>query len=574
MKSRSLSTLAALAAIALAASPAFGAPAATSLPRKAAPSPVPSPLLPVAPTVAPGYGAPNARPQSAEIVGVTQQPFVGIGLNDAIGMALLKNPDIAVAASESRIATYQIAAARGGYDVRFQIEPSVKHDKAAPQNAFFSAPGFQPIVQNAQTLQAGVAGQLVTGGQYSVGVSQSRVDDNTQINAFNPYYLASFNVALTQPLLKGFGKNSDLAHQLTLSRINADATDAKTLASVSETIASVQNTYWDLVAAWRNVAIQELALKNAVAQQQSNLRLARGGAAAPIDAVESSTQVAIYQDNVFAALQNVSSLQNALKAQIVDDPADPVWRANLVPTSPVLQLPQERTLEALLTTAMQNRPERKQIAALRAQADANAKFARNQALPQVDLHVQYMGNGFAGNALPPLGGAFGNATPPPYLGGTFGQAYSNTGRFPTYDAGVVISSPLGNHTAKADIAIAQEQERIAAVQSNGVDQRIAFEARNALQEYQTALSRLYTARSARDAAEQVYASELRKFKNGASTNFLVTQRQVELVQEQGRELQAQTALNKAIVELQRVDGTILSANNVTVTTIGQGAVKP
>lgn len=574
MKSRSLSTLAAIAAIALAASPAFGAPAAKSLPRKAAPSPVPSPLLPVAPTVAPGYGAPNARPQSAQIVGVTQQPFVGIGLNDAIGMALLKNPDIAVAASESRIATYQIAAARGGYDVRFQIEPSVKHDKAAPQNAFFSAPGFQPIVQNAQSLQAGVAGQLVTGGQYSVGVSQSRVDDNTQINAFNPYYLASFNVALTQPLLKGFGKNSELAHQITLSRINSDATDAKTLASVSETIASVQNTYWDLVAAWRNVAIQELALKNAVSQQQSNLRLARGGAAAPIDAVESSTQVAIYQDNVFAALQNVSSLQNALKAQIVDDPADPIWRANLVPTSPVLQLPQERTLEALLTTAMQNRPERKQIAALRAQADANSKFARNQALPQVDLHVQYMGNGFAGNALPPLGGAFGNATPPPYLGGTLGQAYSNTGRFPTYDAGVVISSPLGNHTAKADIAIAQEQERIAAVQSNGVDQRIAFEARNALQEYQTALSRLYTARSARDAAEQVYASELRKFKNGASTNFLVTQRQVELVQEQGRELQAQTALNKAIVELQRVDGTILSANNVTVTTIGQGTVKP
>lgn len=574
MKSRSLSTLAAIAAITLAASPAFGAPAAKSLPRKAAPSPVPSPLLPVAPTVAPGYGAPNARPQSAQIVGVTQQPFVGIGLNDAIGMALLKNPDVAVAASESRIATYQIAAARGGYDVRFQIEPSVKHDKAAPQNAFFSAPGFQPIVQNAQSLQAGVAGQLVTGGQYSVGVSQSRVDDNTQINAFNPYYLASFNVALTQPLLKGFGKNSELAHQITLSRINSDATDAKTLASVSETIASVQNTYWDLVAAWRNVAIQELALKNAVSQQQSNLRLARGGAAAPIDAVESSTQVAIYQDNVFAALQNVSSLQNALKAQIVDDPADPIWRANLVPTSPVLQLPQERTLEALLTTAMQNRPERKQIAALRAQADANSKFARNQALPQVDLHVQYMGNGFAGNALPPLGGAFGNATPPPYLGGTFGQAYSNTGRFPTYDAGVVISSPLGNHTAKADIAIAQEQERIAAVQSNGVDQRIAFEARNALQEYQTALSRLYTARSARDAAEQVYASELRKFKNGASTNFLVTQRQVELVQEQGRELQAQTALNKAIVELQRVDGTILSVNNVTVTTIGQGAVKP
>lgn len=571
MNSRSLSILAALTALAVASTPALAAP---TLPRKAAPSPVPAPVLPVAPSVAPGYGASNARPTSADIVGVTQQPFVGISLNDAIGMALLKNPDLAVAASDTRIASYQIQAARGGYDVRFQVEPSVKHDKQAPQNAFFSGPGFQPIEQNAQSIQAGVAGQLPTGGQYNVGISQSRIDDNTQINAFNPYYLASFNVALTQPLLKGFGKNSDLGHQLVLSRINADATGARTLATVSQTIASVQNTYWDLVAAWRNVAIQELALKNAVAQQQSNLRLARGGAAAPIDAVESSTQVAVYQDNVFAALQDVSSLQNALKAQVVDDPADPIWRANLVPTSPVLQLPQERTLEGLLSVAMQNRPERKQIAALRAQAAANASYARNQALPQVDLHLQYQGNGFAGNALPALGGPFGSATPPPYLGGTFGQAYSNTSKFPSYQAGVVFSAPIGNTTAHADMAIAREQERIASIQSNAVDQRIAFEARNALQQYQTALSRLYTARSARQAAEQVYASELRKFKNGASTNFLVTQRQVELVQEQGRELQAQTALNKAIVELQRVDGTILSSNNVTLTTLGQGAVTP
>lgn len=573
MKSRKLSTLLALAALAAVASPAIGATTSKSLPQKAAPSPVPAPVLPVAPTIAPGYVAPGVRPTSADVVGVTAQPFVGLDLNDAIGMALLKNPDLAVAASDTRIATYQIQAVRGGYDVRFQIEPSIKHDKAAPQNAFFSAPGFQPIVRNSQSLQAGIGGALPTGGQYSVGISQTRVDDNTQINAFNPSYLASFNVSLTQPLLKGLGPNSELRHELTLSRINADATDAKTLASVSQTISNVENTYWDLVAAWRNVAIQEDALKQAISQQQSNVRLAKRGAAAPIDAIESSTQVDVYQDNVFAAIQNVSALQNALKAQLVDDPADPIWRANVVPTSSVRQLPQERSLDQLITAAMQNRPELKQVAALRAQAEANAKYARNQALPQVDLQMKYEGNGFAGNALPPLGGAFGNATPPPYLGGTYSQAYSNTGRFPTYQAGVVISTPIGNDTAHANMAIAREQQRIAAIQSNGVDQRIVFEARNALQQYQSALSRLYTARSAREAAEQVYASELRKFHNGASTTFLVTQRQIELVQEQGRELQAQTALNKAIVELQRVDGTILSVNNVILTTLGQGTVK-
>jgi hypothetical protein len=55
---------------------------------------------------------------------------------------------------------------------------------------------------------------------------------------------------------------------------------------------------------------------------------------------------------------------------------------------------------------------------------------------------------------------------------------------------------------------------------------------------------------------------------------LINQRQVEFVQNEGLELQAQTDLNKAVVELQRVDGSILSQNGVSLGTLGQGALKP
>ncbi|MEO9264084.1 MAG: TolC family protein, partial [Candidatus Baltobacteraceae bacterium] len=314
----------------------------------------------------------------------------------------------------------------------------------------------------------------------------------------------------------------------------------------------------------------------AVLQQQSNVRLAKQGAAAPIDAVESSTQVAIYQDNVFSSLQAVSLLQNQLKSLVVDDPADPIWQANLVPTSQALQIPSVAPLSTLISRAMQNRPELQQVAASQRQADVNLGYAKNQMLPGVDLQASYQGDGFAGNALPPF--SFNPSqpgqVPPAYLGGTYNQAYGNIGKFPTYQAGIVISTPLGNNTAKANLAAAHEGERIAKIQASGVDQRIVFEVRNALQTYESSLSRLYAARRARETAAEVYASEQRRFRNGASTTFLVFQRQVELVQDEGRELRAQTDLNKAIVELQRADGTILSANNVTLTTVGQGAVKP
>lgn len=104
-------------------------------------------------------------------------------------------------------------------------------------------------------------------------------------------------------------------------------------------------------------------------------------------------------------------------------------------------------------------------------------------------------------------------------------------------------------------------------------EQIATQARNALQSFKSAQDRLASASAARQTAAQVLASELRRYRNGASTTFLVLQRQVELANDQSLELQAQTDLNKAVVSLEQVTGTILSSNNVNVNTVGEGALK-
>jgi HAE1 family hydrophobic/amphiphilic exporter-1 len=138
---------------------------------------------------------------------------------------------------------------------------------------------------------------------------------------------------------------------------------------------------------------------------------------------------------------------------------------------------------------------------------------------------------------------------------------------------VQVTFPIGNRTARADLAAAQEQERSVAVQEASTIQRITMDVRNALQAYQSAQARLLAARAARAASEQVLASEQRRFHAGSSTTFLVLQREIELADNRGRELQAQTDLNKAVVDLERATGTILTSNNVNVTTVGEGALK-
>jgi len=576
-----------------------------ALPRRAVlPTEIPSPRTAVVPSVAPGYRAPEVEPSNPGIVGVTESPFVGISLQDAVGMALLKNPNLAVSASNTRIARYRVVQAKANFDLHLQVEPSSSFSVMPPENIFFAGPGiggygytcFSPIldqdfscstsgpgyiVQHQYSFQSGVQGQTVNGAQYAASIAQTRTYNNVIINTFNPYYQAVLNLSVTQPLLKNLGMNA-AKRQLKLSLVDADSSKAQALVDASNTIAQVQDAYWDLVAAWRNVAIQEEALKEAVEQQRSVVRLAQRGAAAPITATESQTQVSNFQSQVFSALQNVSQLQNQLKGLIVARADDPIWRANLVPSSPVQELPSPADLAFVVALAEQQRPEVRQVEDQKREADIDRAYAKNQALPQADLVVQYFSNGFAGipQPVPSFEADACNLptnscpTPPPQSQGNMTKAFHNmwTAAYPEFNIALLFTIPLENNTARGLKQIANQEEEQAAITRQGLDQRIESEARNALQTYQSALSRLSSAGVARSAAESVYASEVRKFHRGESTTFLVLQRQVELAQARGQELQAQTDLNKAVVELQRVEGTILTDNGVNVQTLGSQAL--
>lgn len=578
-------------------------PNAAAVPAMELPPPPQPAVLPNVPNVAPGYAAPSNPPlPNGDLVGVNQ-PFVGINLQDAITMALQRNTDLAISQSNERIANYQIVAAKGAYDVNFQVEPQYTHGVQPATSPFQAGPDGGPITQIADGVNAAFTGMTSSGGRYSLTGSQQAIQNNSELNSYNPFYNTAIALQYTQPLLKGAGAGSPARRQLEVAKGQAQAQAAQVLVQASQTVTNVSNTYWDLVAAWRDVGIQEEGLRNAQAQAASNGRLARAGAAAPVDVVESNTQVNVFQDNVFSALQRVQQLQTQLKSLILANPADPLWLANLVPTSPVLQLPSEPKLDDLITSALRNRPELAQLRADRLVAAANLAYAKNQTLPQLDLGVGLTANGFAGapnnlsgtpffqtlgseisslnalinhynasaapgNQIPLIVPNFG--TTPSFQSGNLGQSWQNAldFRFPTYNVSLTLSFPIGNHTAKANYAIAQEQAKQIAVQELALLQRLRSEAVNAIQTLREAQYRLAAASAARVAAQRVLLSEQRRFAAGTSTTFLVLQRQLDVANNEGRELQAQTDLNKAVVQLDAVAGTNFSAFNIDVNDVG------
>ncbi len=532
-------------------------------------------------------------------------PFVGLSLDTAIGMALARNTDLAVSQSNRRIADYQIVAAEGAYDLRFQLQPSYTFSKSPSTSSFQAGPNGTQIQGSTFGASAALGGETANGGRFQATTSAARVSNNTALNSYDPFYQTALGVAYTQPLARGFAID-DTRRQLKLAKINAELSDDTALLAASNTLEGTLVAYYNLVAAWKNVAIQEDALRQARAQSESNSRLVRAGSAARVDVIESDTQVNEFQDNVYSAIASVASYQNTLKQLILGDPGDSAWTANLVPTSPISTVVPEPAINDVVVAALRARPE---VARLRENIRAqnvNTVYANDQRKPQIDLSLGITENGFAGrptnpnnnpfaaiigaevaaiNALiaranagappgtPPLvplaGGGLSAPLFPGSVGG-LGSSYKSAllGKYPQYTLAATLAFPLRNRTAEANYRVELERRVLLAVQEVGLIERVQTEARNAVQGYRSARSRLSAARAARVAAEQVAGSESRKFRAGRSTTFLVLQRQVSLANQRGRELQAQSDVQKALVELDRVSGAILANNNVDVRTLG------
>ena len=534
-------------------------------------------------------------PLETAVVG-SSGPFVGISLQNAIAMALLRNTDLALSEANRRIAGYQVIADRGPFDLTFTVAPMYNFTTTPAVSPFEAGPNGGPTTQISQGVQAGFDLATSQGGHLSLNADAQSTQSNSTANAYNPFYSTSVSLNFTQPL--GKGRLDKDRRDLLLAVANQHNQSAATLVSASATVTNVINTYWDLVAAWSLLVIQEQALAQARAQAGSNDRLAHRGSAAPVDVIEANTQVDVDQDNYYSALQNVARLENELKGLLLNDPSDPLWVANLFPTSPVAEIPPEPQLNAIIVAGLVHRPEFRTLAASRRTADIQLAYARDEARPQIDLQLQAQRAGFAGlngnlsqnpifTGFTPLfssvnqlisaanAGLPANATPlapltsfsfpnPADTVGRLGQSWTSlwADKYPTYTAQISFALPLKNDRAKGDLGAAEEAERVVQIQEAQTIQRLIIDARNAVQAFVTARQRLRAAQAAQAAADRVLVGEQRRNALGRSTTFLVLQRQIESANDHGRVVQALADLNKAVAELDRVSGSVFEKHGI------------
>ncbi len=524
----------------------------------AVPGVTPATLPDDPPPVAPNFEAPSRPLPSAERVGVDIANQLPLTLEEAIELALKNNNDIDTSRNDVQIAEFNLRGARGVYDPLLASE-NYYETATTPTASVIGGAVNGSVTQNRYFGSAGLTGfSPWFGGNYSAGFDSSRLKTSSTNATLDPQFPTALSFTYVQPLFRGLGFDNN-RRQIEIAKKNLSLTDAQFRQRAIEVIAQVEQAYWNLVFALRNLQVQIDAVKQARTQLESNQRQVDKGILAPIDVVAATAQITDFEQSVYAAQEIVTRAENTLKTLMLPERTSDVWARSITPVSPVSLEPPRVALENAIGDALKNRQE---ITQLETQSEINKideRYFRDQTKPQIDLVGSYTSQGLAGTDT-------GRREVPPNLVGGYLTSLGNLIQqdYPSYRVGVTISLPWGNRTAKANLGrTLVEADRIQNQRAQ-TEQTIEAEVRNALQLIRSSEAVLAAALASRTSVEQLYESEQRQFRAGTTTFYFVLQRQTELRAARSRELLAQTALNRAISEFQRATGTTLTANNVTV----------
>lgn len=493
-----------------------------------------------------------------------------ITIAEVVERAVANDRDIEISRINRDEAQKNIAVAQARFDPILGLNAS-RNRSVSPQTSLITGAANGRLTQKSLTADPSLSGSFpILGGTYKLDFSQSRQSTDSTLVSLNPQFPVNLTLNLTQPLWRGM-RYDDNRYRLALSRNNLSLSNEQFRQHIIEVVSQAIEAYWEVDFAYRNLEVQVQAVRLAQQQDASNRRQVEQGLLAPVDVVQTQTQVATFQQNVYAAQQALTQAENALKQIITADRTDLLWSAALIPSDPAPSSIATANLDDALKNALTKRPE---IAENRISLEANEldlKLARERLKPQVDATATLSAAGLAGRALPPGSSPFGNlfssfaALPAQYLGG-YSQSLSNlaTGSYPSASLGVQMSFPLHNRSAIAQAEVSALETRRLKSQKAQVEMAVEADVRNTLQTVASAQSKLAAATDARKHAEAQYASEQRQFQAGTSSVFLVLQRQTELISARSREVRAEADLGRAIAESERATASTIESHNIHI----------
>jgi outer membrane protein TolC len=260
------------------------------------------------------------------------------------------------------------------------------------------------------------------------------------------------------------------------------------------------------------------------------------GTLAPVELVQSETQVKQREGDVITAEAAVREAEDVLKQTLNIPESLGTWRIRLRPTDTPPFVPiVDPSIEEKVAFALQHRPDVVQAQLRIASQEIARNTARNQRLPQVDLGGTASVSGFSGD-LDTAATEIGNA-----------DGYN-------WSFSLTFSYPLSNRAANNALQQQNLLLKQALIDQRKVQQTVSREIFQTVRNLETASKSVEVRRAATVLARTQLEAEQEKFRLGLSTSFNVLQFQNQLTSARSDEIRALSDYNVALGQLDQVTG--------------------
>ena len=499
---------------------------------------------------------PSTRPniRSAPAEGAAEdEPVVRLSLQEVIQRAVTSNSDVAVAGYEPAIEETRVIEEEARFDPTFFANLTYSDEKVlSPSASFVNVDPFSPSGFESLSAQSGIRQNLLSGGTAELSARLQRIrraEGFPDGSAVNPYYLNELVLRVTQPLLRDFGAEINRA-RITIARNNQRISALEFRRALEEQLAAVEQAYWQLGQAVREVEIQEQLLAETIRTADIlDMRRRAGADVTRVQTSQAESAVASREAVLVRARSRVKDLSDEIKRRM-GDPAYPGGGAVVIlPAAEPLREPIRFDPAEQFDTALRTRLELGQQQIRIDSAAIAMNVAENNLLPQLNLVGQAAFQGVDDE----WGGAVEDSL----------DLHSPSGSI-----GLEFEIPFGNRLARAVLKRAQLQRRQAIEQYMALIKQIEQDVSVALREVNTSWEEMVKRRDAVFlAADSLRAIQQRRENDEPLTPTFVQlelDRQQELANAQAEEAQATAQYNIGIARLEQAKGTLLRYNNVVM----------
>jgi outer membrane protein len=475
-----------------------------------------------------------------------------ISLADAALRALKNNLDISISRQTKESRLTDIVVEQAKFDPTLSVNGQYNRTVNPLNRPVFGGTGgnlneITIFDQRTGQVTVDATTNLITGGNLDLNYSPARTNVNQDVAngfLFNPAWTGGLVATLTQPLLRNAGIDVNKTF-IRIAQNNATVEEHVFRDRVLTVVATVEQTYWEVVFANENLKVAEAALKAAQNLLAENRAKAKAGVMSIVDVLQAEAAVASRVEQILLAEKAIRDQEDQLRRLLNPGEEDLRLEVRLTPKDQPIVALEPISLQETIDIAIDQRPEIVQAKKNIETSNLNTKFAKNQLLPTLSFQGTM---GLAG------------------LGKDYPDSANRnfSGDFYNYGAGLVLSYPLGNRSAWSTFNRRQMEGKNAETSLASVRQQIIIGVKEAVRRVQTDFKRIETTKSARIMAEKQLQAEQERLKVGLSTTRFVLDFQRDLATAQGNELRAIVDYNKSLSNLSRHKATTLDRYSLQI----------